>query len=181
MPLRTDTSLGNETSRKTCLKEADLENKAVKLTCSFTASEIVGTTEIGVYCTNRDKSVVLISHDIFDRIENSLINNLSGSVEVEYTFLFTTATTRTGWIKLENYQNVYYMYEPSNVTGVVEDDVNGYTARVDIKGVEDNPSSYYYDSSATRNLYIHTVDDENPNNKKILIQTKEDNKEVSIE
>ncbi len=170
--------LGNETSRKTCIKEADLQNKSVKLTCSFNASEIVGTTEIGVYCTNQSKSVVLISHDIFEKIENSLINNLSGSVEVEYTFLFTTSTTRKGWVKLENYQNVYYIYEPSNVTGVIEEDVNGYTARTDIASVENNKSSYYYDSTNTRNLYIHTMDDENPNNQKMLIQTKEDNKEV---
>lgn len=170
--------LGNETSRKTCIKEADLQNKSVKLTCSFNASEIVGTTEIGVYCTNQSKSVVLISHDIFEKIENSLINNLSGSVEVEYTFLFTTSTTRKGWVKLENYQNVYYIYEPSNVTGVIEEDVNGYTARTDIASVENNKSSYYYDSTNTRNLYIHTMDDENPNNQKMLIQTNEDNKEV---
>ena len=170
--------LGNETSRKTCIKEADLQNKSVKLTCSFNASEIVGTTEIGVYCTNQSKSVVLISHDIFEKIENSLINNLSGSVEVEYTILFTTSTTRKGWVKLENYQNVYYIYEPSNVTGVIEEDVNGYTARTDIASVENNKSSYYYDSTNTRNLYIHTMDDENPNNQKMLIQTKEDNKEV---
>ena len=73
---------------------------------------------------------------------------------------------------------MYYIYEPSNVTGVIEEDVNGYTARTDIASVENNKSSYYYDSTNTRNLYIHTMDDENPNNQKMLIQTKEDNKEV---
>lgn len=181
IPLRSDTVLGNETLRKTCVKEADLKEKAVKLTCSFTASDIVGTTEIGVYCSNKDRTPVLISHDNFERIEDNLLNNLSGTVEVEYTFFFSTSTTRTGWIKLNEYENVYYLYEPSNVRGVIEDDVNGYTSRLDISGVENNPASYYYDSKSTRNLYIHTVDGNDPNNRKILIQTNEDNTEDWIE
>lgn len=174
VPLRTDTKLGNETLKKTCIKEANLNGKSVKLTCSFTASDIVGTTEIGVYCSNQNNDLVLISHDIFERIENNLLTNLSGSVEVEYSFLFSTSTTRTGWNKLSNYDNVYYLYEPSNVVGVVEDKVNGYTKRLNVSGVENNPSSYYYDSTNTRNLYIHTTDSTNPNNKQMLIETKED-------
>lgn len=177
IPLRTDTVLGNETLRKTCFKQVDSYKKAVKLTCSFTASDIVGTTEIGVYCSNQERTLILISHDIFERIESSLLTNLSGTVEVEYSFLFTTATTRNDWNKLSGYENVYYLYEPSNVVGVVEDKVNGYSTKLDINGVEDNLASYYYDSSMTRNLYIHTTDGKDPATKQILIQTKEDNME----
>lgn len=171
VPLRTDTKLGNETSRKTCIKEADLQNKQVKLSCSFTASEIVGTTEIGVVCLNSNDVSVLISHDTFEKINEGLLTNLTGSVEVEYSFQFSTSTIRTGWSLLEGKNYTYYLYEPSNVCGVIENGVNGYKQVSNKDLVESNNASYSYDSK-TKNIYIHTVNNSNPNGEEILVQTK---------
>lgn len=180
IPLRTDTSLGNETVKRTCIKIADLSHKLVKLTCSFTASEIVGTTEIGVYAKNKDDKDILISHDLFDKIDSRLLNNLSGSVEVEYDFYFSTSTRRTGWIPLEGYSNVYYLYEPNNVVGVIEDDVTGYHRQLNKVNVRDNSGSYYYDT-ITQNIYIHTSDGLNPVNHNILVQTKEVEEDIELD
>ena len=168
IPLRTDSKLGNETSRKTCVKEADLINKCVKLTASFSASDIVGTTEIGVA---NDK--ILISHDIFEKIDNKLLTNLLGTVEVEYTFQFSTSTIKTGWIPVGgNYPHVYYLYEPNQVIGVTENNTTGYRKLNSKEDVESHTASYYYDVT-TQNIYIHTLDNGNPNDEVILIETKQ--------
>lgn len=172
IPLRTDKQLGNETIRKVCMKTPDLENKCIKLQASFTASEIVGTTEIGVVT---DK--LLISHDVFEKIDESLLVNLIGTVEVEYTFQLSTSTIRKGWLKVndtetQSFRYTYRIYEPSYVTGVTENTSTGYRKVASKELVEQENCSYYYDVF-TQNLYIHTLNNSDPNNEEILIETKE--------
>lgn len=182
-PMKTGTELGNETLRRICTKEADLDNKCIRLKGSFTSSEIVGTTEIGVCCLNSNDTPILISHDVFTKIDNTLLTNLSGSVEIEYLFQFSTSTIRTGWTQVttQGFHNTYYLYEPNEVNGVIQDNVHGYKNVKTKEAVEKNNGSYFYDT-VTQNLYINTVkkdtssttentSSDNPNNHIILIQT----------
>ena len=130
----------------------------------------MGSTEIGVSCLNSDGNSVLISHDTFEKVNNTLLTNLTGSIEVEYTFQFSTSTIRTGWTKLENKSYTYYLYEPSVVIGVTENETTGYQ-RVSSKDLVDNNNASYYYDSFQQNIYIHTKDNTNPNDEKILLQT----------
>ena len=58
---KSDIRLGNETVRKKCSSEVNLDKKQIILTCTCSASEIIDTSEIGVA-----NDSVLISHDTYD-------------------------------------------------------------------------------------------------------------------
>lgn len=169
VPLKSDESLGNLLTKKTASRIANLNEKAVDLKASFTASEIIGTTEIGVM--NNDN--VLISHDVFKEIKSENLLNPIGSVEITYSFQFSTATTRTGWMnKLINNYKVYYIYEPSNIIGVYEDTTNNGYRRVN-SDVEcaTTECSYYYDMS-NKILYVHTTGRVDVEGVELIIQSK---------
>lgn len=167
IPLKTDTQLGNELIRKNASRQADLDDVSVVLSKSFTTAEIVGISEIGVA---NDK--ILISHDVFNEIDMSMLNNLIGTVEVEYSFKFSTATIRNGWTKLKNTLHTYYIYEPSNVLRLYEQNTgHGYTKVTNKSLVDNKECSYYYDT-ITKNLYVHTSKGESPENFDVIIESK---------
>lgn len=165
-PLKTDIKLGNETVRQSCSKEADINTNSIILRNSFTAEDMIGITEIGVAT---DK--FLVSHDVFEKIDNTIITNLLGTVEVEYIFTFNTSTVKSNWTPSTQYKNVYYTYEPSYVNNVIQDNIHGYTRMDTVERLEEYGASYYYDTN-TRNLYIHP---------KQIIRTKNDGTDELIE
>ena len=71
-----------------------------------------------------------------------------------------------------NHPHTYYIYEPNQVVGVKENDTTGYRKVGGKDKVESQSASYYYDIT-TQNLYIHTLDNGNPNDEEILIETKQ--------
>ena len=164
-PTQTDISLGNEVIRRTCSSNVDIDGRLIRLNASFNAHEIVGITEIGV----RNKNY-LISHDVFKELTSDMLVNPIGSVEVEYTFQFSTSTIRQGWNVVYG-QSIYWIYEPNYVMGVSEEKTGtGYHKVNNKEQVYNNKGSYYYDK-ILKNLYIHIQgEDVTPNN--ILIQTK---------
>ena len=179
IPLKTDRQLGNETCRHECYKQADINTNSIVLTNSFTGEEIRGITEIGVATDD-----FLISHDVFEKIDNSIISNLLGTIEVEYTFTFKTTTTRKDWTLADGYTKTYFVYEPSFVSGVFEDGKHGYISLNSKNDVEQNPASYYY-NSFTNNLYIHPKRrsdgvELDPNLLNISIQTSYNNETLDL-
>lgn len=173
IPLKSDEKLGNEKFRRTCNREVDLNNKRIRLTASFSSDEIVGITEIGVA-----NDSFLISHDTFHEIESDLLVNPIGSVDIEYSFQFSTGTLRQNWIKVPNLINTYSIFEPSLVIGVIEKDSGtGYRKLGTIQKVDEIDCSYYYDIN-TSNLYVQcgsdVTSDEylSPNEVDLIIQTK---------
>lgn len=179
-PLKTDISLGNETSRRTCDKKADITNSLIRLTSSFNTDEIVGASEIGVAT---DK--FLISHDTFEKINSEVINTLIGTVEIEYTFEFQTSTIRQDWTLANDCTCTYYVYEPSYVVGVFENKNIGYTQVNSKEEVEEKQATFYYDFNL-HNLYIHpkqqkqngVMIDIPPTELEILIQTRYNNESL---
>ena len=171
---KTDTTLGNETVRKRCVCEVNLETKQIKLYCSCSASEILGTSEIGV--ANED---ILISHDIYKEIDNEFITTID-SVEVIYTFDFSTSATKNDWKYYTNgdegntKNNIYYTTEENTVVGVTEENtMSGYKAVSSIKSLKSITGAYFYDV-ATNTLFIRTTKNDNPNavGYKIVISTR---------
>ena len=106
VPQKEDIKLGNETSRRKCVCLADLNEKQIKLTATFPAKEVIGTTEIGVFS---DK--VMISHDKYSKIDDSFLG-VAGEVKIEYIFQLSTGALRGGW-KQSIKTHVFYIYEPN--------------------------------------------------------------------
>lgn len=166
-----DKSLGNETTRKECVKTVDADNHKIILTANFTPSQLLGTTEIGV--ANDD---ILISHDIYEKITNSTLEGNIGEIEVEYTFELSTSSIRSNWTKKTdteyNPYNVYYIDEPNNVVTVTEENNNyGYRRVNKLNSLKSITGAYYYDSTLKK-LYIRDSTGGNPNNNIILVQNK---------
>ncbi len=181
---KNDLNLGNETVRKICRKNVNLDKHQLVLSCECSVREIENTTEIGVA---NDK--VLISHDIYE-LEENLLNPSLGNVEIEYIFQLATLTDRHDWkyassLDLITYDengneiarelcNIYYIYEDNNVVNVLEKNSNsGYHSVNTKEALQNNLGAYYYDVE-TKTLYIRTIEDDNPKQDKyeILIQTK---------
>lgn len=166
---KSDVNLGNETVRKKCVSEVNLNAKQIILYCSCTASEILGISEIGV--ANNE---ILISHDVFEAINEEFITDNIDSVEINYTFDLQSASQRTGWQYYtgrddDEVTNIYYIVEETTVTGVTEKDSNsGYRSVNSIDSLKLYTGAYYYDD-ITDTLFIRTTKNDDPNNYKILI------------
>ena len=166
-PKKTDVSLGNLTVKKQVTSSVDLTNKKIILEATFEAGEVLGTCEIGV--ANDD---ILISHDIYEKMTSTFLEDSIGEVDVTYTFELTTGSIRKDFNKVADKDYTYWIAEPSMVVGVTEKDTNsGLRVVSSIADVESNVGSYYY-SIQTKNLYIHTTRSSNPNLENIIIETK---------
>ena len=166
-PKKSDISLGNLTVKKQVTSSVDLSNKKIILEATFEAGEVLGTCAIGV--ANDD---VLISHDIYEKMSSSFLEDSIGEVDVTYSFELTTGSIRKDFNKVADKDYTYWIAEPSLVVGVTEKDTNCGLRYVDsIDDVEATVGSYYY-SISTKNLYIHTTRSSNPNLENIIIETK---------
>lgn len=166
-PKKSDVSLGNLTVKKQVTSSVDLINKKIILEATLEAGEVLGTCEIGV--ANDD---ILISHDIYEKMTNSFLEDSIGEVDVTYTFEITTGSIRKDFNKVVDKNHTYWIAEPSLVVGVTEKDTNCGLRRVNsIEEVDSIIGSYYY-SIDTKNLYIHTTRNTNPNLENIIIETK---------
>lgn len=161
---KSDIQLGNETIRGKCIKSVDLDNKQIILTKNFPSKDVLGTTEIGIH-----NGKILISHDVYEKIDDEFLTPSIGDVTINYMFQFTTGSSKTGWAKTNDYSNVYYVVEPNTVVGVSENECGAYRSVPNIATVNMTKGSFYYDISS-KNLYIHTLDDGNPNNKDLIVQ-----------
>ena len=165
VPLKTDKQLGNELSRKLASRKANLTEKAVDLKASFTASEVMGSTEIGVA-----NDEILISHDVFEEIDSDTLINPIGEVEVTYSFQFSTATIRIGWVN--DGKGVYHIYEPSNIIMVYENTTkNGYRRVASEEECRSVEYSYFY-NALKQVLYIHTGNNQSVDTLELIIQSK---------
>lgn len=162
-PQKQDLRLGAEKSRKSVQPTVDLTNRQLLLNVQFEASEIQGTTEIGVFAGD-----TLISRDIYDEID---LSDLTGVVNLTYTFDLQTGGYRSDWIKVDNYNHVYVCREPNKVTEVYEESTETGYRRINtnIQEVDDTPASYFYIQN-TKSLYIHTSTGKAPEN--IIVKTR---------
>ena len=166
-PKKSDVTLGNLIVKKQVDSSVDLKNKRIILEATFEAGEVLGTCEIGV--GNDD---ILISHDIYEKMTDTFLQDSIGNVDVTYTFELTTGSIRKDFNKVADKNYTYWIAEPSLVVGVSEKDTNcGLRCVTSIEDVDSVIGSYYYDIG-TKNLYIHTTRNSNPNLENIIIETK---------
>jgi len=168
---KSDMSLGNETFKKKAIVEVDGNQMQIRLTCSCTLSEIINTCEIGT-----SNGTVLISHDSYNKITSEDVGDNVDSVEITYIFDFSTSATRSGWLYYSQADtqstqyNIYYIVEESNVTAV-SDDTNGYHIVDSLESLKSSMGAFYYDNFS-KNLYVRTINGDDPNNLSINITTE---------
>lgn len=169
---KTDMNLGNETVKKKAIVEVDGNQKQIRLITSCTLSEIINTCEIGT-----SNGEILISHDSYNKITNEDIGENVDSVEITYIFDFKTSQTKTGWIYYTpadtggTTNHIYYIVEEEKVISVTDNFKNGYHKCSSINDLKNTTGAYYYDNFS-KNLYIRTINNENPDNIEISIQTE---------
>lgn len=163
---KADIQLGNETIRKKCVKSIDLNNKQIVLTANFPAKDVLGTSEIGVH-----NGKILLSHDVYEKIDDSFLTFSIGDVTINYMFQFSTGSFKTGWEAATNRNNTYYVVEPNEVVGVSENEGGAYHRVDNLNEVTSTRGSYFYDN-LSKNLYVHTLDDGNPENKNMIVQLR---------
>lgn len=165
-PLETDEELGVETCRKICNTKVKPKQNTLEINCDFTAGEVVDTCEIGVA---NDK--MLISHDLYETLSFEVIGDTSSNIFLTYNFYISPGSIRNHWQKSTIYGNsIYYIYEPNNVVGVLEYNTgSGYVRKNNVNDLKTNKGAYYYDKKS-KNLYIRTSNDSNPNDNEIIIQ-----------
>lgn len=167
-PRKTDTKLGKLSVTKECTTAVDLVNKRLRLTANFNASEVLNTSEIGVSNGN-----ILISHDIYEKISESVLqNDTISNIHLTYDFNLVTGGIRGNWMPTKANSQIFYIYEPTAVVGVVEaNSGNGYAKKDSVEELTGNPGTYYY-SANSKNLYIHPTNNETPGDNEIIVQTK---------
>ena len=179
-PQKFDEKLGNETKRKSCSQEVLLDENKLKLTTNFLTEDLLGATEIGVLTTTLEGKEILISHDVFNTtlLNEALMYGATGSIELEYSFYFSSSQLKTGWRKYKRDNNVYWVFEPNEVRSVFDDTTNyGLRKLNNIIEVQDIKNSYFHDKNGTKNIYIHLyhendTDAPNPNHHDILIENR---------
>lgn len=148
------------TTKTTVNKNVDYANRQIVLTGNFTSDNTNNINEIGVLTSaNR-----LISHDCFEKITIPSNSTLS----ITYIFTLSLGLIKTEWTKLSGYTNVYKANETQTVKAVEETDTqSGYILYSNLTDVDKTRNSFYY---ANGKLYVHTSDDNAPNNHTIEIK-----------
>lgn len=165
-PRKSDTKLSMQTIEKKCKMKVDIVNKRVMLSCDFTASEIMDTTEIGV----KNSDGKLISHDSYAKIGSTILDNTTSTVHLDYYFSVSTGSIKGNWKVSNASKNIYRIYEPNTVVGVIENNTNsGYVRKNSINELVNG--SYYYNKN-TKDLYIKNSKNSDPNDDEIIVQTR---------
>ncbi len=171
LPQKTDLNLGNETSKRKCVCEADLESKRLILTATFKATEILGTTEIGV-----SNGQILISHDRYEKITQDHLSGAIGDVRIEYIFQLSTGAIKRGWTPSTEGNNIFYAPEKNEVISVFENNTgSGYRRLYNLQDLRDIKGGFFYDSTS-QNIYIKPTKDADKiidiDNEEIVVQVK---------
>ena len=170
-PQKSDLGLGNQTSKKTCICEADLQSKRLILTANFKADDMLGTTEIGV-ANNK----LLIIHDRYEKLTNTHLEGAVGDIKIEYIFQLSTGAIKRGWTQSTEGNNIFYAPEKNEVVGVFENNTgSGYRRLYSLTDLRNVKGGFYYDTTS-KNIYIKPTKDADKivdiDNEEIVVQVK---------
>lgn len=165
LPQKKDVGLTNETVRKKCTKKVNLKEKTLDLSCQFSATEAINTCEIGVV-----SGETLISHDVYEKIDETILGNTTSLINLTYSFVLETGGFRNRWEESTKYTGAYYLTEPNEVIGVINaSNKLGFEKKIAPESLTDN--SFYYDSTS-QTLYVKTSNNSKPTTNQLIIQTR---------
>lgn len=133
------------------------------LNSTLQGSLLNNTTEIGVL-TDKD---TLVSRNVHEEV----IVPDNSTVTVDYRYTFHSGAYKTNW-ETTNALNVFKINETEEIHSIIEtNNDSGYIRKNNINDVINTQGTYYHNLSDNI-LYIHTSDNENPNNYRILVNYK---------
>ena len=154
-PSRQDLKLGKETIRKLVDYIVDIENNVLVFEASFTAKEILNTTEIGIF-TEDD---ILISRDVYETVTDDILEDTTSTVNMDYRIYFNTGATHSKWLTSTTADDILYRYENNPVISVREINTDtGYLRVNSLEELDDLAKGGYFYDITSRNLYIKTSD-----------------------
>ncbi|WP_296882092.1 hypothetical protein [uncultured Methanobrevibacter sp.] len=165
-PKRTDRKLSNERLRKKCSSTVEIDNKRIILSCNVTVDEISDATEIGVISLNSKNEDLLISHDVYNKIDQTVFSGISGEINIEYIYQFTTSFQKNAWSIIDETNNIFYSYEENTVIRVFENN-SGYRSVSSLEELKNHDGAFYQDLT-DKILYIKPIGD--LNNSDIIVQ-----------
>ena len=154
-PSRQDLKLGKETIRKLVDYTVDIENNVLIFEASFTAKEILNTTEIGIFTEEE----ILVSRDVYETVTDDILEDTTSSVNMQYRIYFNTGATHSKWSTSTTADDILYRYENNPVISVREINTDtGYLKVNSLKDLDDLAKAGYFYDVTSRNLYIKTSD-----------------------
>jgi hypothetical protein len=157
-PSRQDLKLGKETIRKLVDYTVDIENNVLIFEASFTAKEILNTTEIGIFTDDE----VLVSRDVYETVTDNILEDTTSSININYRIYFNTGATHSKWLTSTTSDDILYRFENNPVISVREINTDTGYLRVDsLEDLNDLAKAGYFYDVISRNLYIKTSDCDN--------------------
>lgn len=152
-PSRQDLKLGKETVRKEVDYSIDIDNNMIVFQATFTAAEVLNTTEIGLL----NEEDILICRDVYETITDEILEDTTSSINMEYNIHFDTGAVHSKWATSTIADDILYKYEINPVIGVRELNTNtGYVSVASLNDLDDLQKAGYYYDVVTKNLYIKT-------------------------
>ena len=152
-PTLTQTTLVTETNR-TATTNTPLGTPTwqVKFNAVFSASQVSGSTEIGVFDA-------LAGGNMLSRNVHVALSVPPGaSISFDYIFGLYSSKVSYDWVLTSGQTLVYEIADSVNVGGVMEMDTgNGYTKKTSIATVAATAGTYWHDSGANK-TYVHCTD-----------------------
>lgn len=152
-PSRQDLKLGKETVRKEVDYDIDIDNNMIVFKATFTAAEVLNTTEIGLF----NEEDILVSRDVYQTITDEILEDTTSSINMEYNVHFDTGAVHSKWQTSTLSSDILYKYEANPVIGVRELNTNtGYIRANSLQEMQGIAKARYFYDVTTKNLYIKT-------------------------
>lgn len=152
-PSRQDLKLGKETVRKAVDYNIDIDNNMIVFKATFTAAEVLNTTEIGLF----NEEDILVSRDVYQTITDEILEDTTSSINMEYNVHFDTGAVHSKWQTSTLASDILYKYETNPVIGVRELNTNtGYIRANSLQEMQGMAKARYFYDVTTKNLYIKT-------------------------
>lgn len=152
-PSKQDLKLGKETVRKEVDYDIDIDNNMIVFKATFTAAEVLNTTEIGLF----NEEDILVSRDVYQTITDEILEDTTSSINMEYNMHFDTGAVHSKWQTSTLSSDILYKYETNTVIGVREVNTNtGYIRANSLQEMQGMAKARYFYDVTTKNLYIKT-------------------------
>lgn len=149
-PDKQDQDLGNQTYQVQPKMSVNLLENSLNMSATLNPEQLIGVCEIGVK-TGDD---LLISRDVFKPFTADILG-ASSSINIDYQYVIETGDVHSDWTPYTQKQGVYYTSTKNIVTGVSDENGNGYIKKDSIDELT-QAGTYYYSNTAQK-VYINPI------------------------
>lgn len=149
-PDKQDQDLGNQTYQVQPKMSVNLLENSLNMSATLNPEQLIGVCEIGVKTADN----ILVSRDVFKPFTADILG-ASSSINIDYQYVIETGDVHSDWTPYTQKQGVYYTSTKNIVTGVFDENGNGYIKKNSIDELTE-AGTYYYSNTAQK-VYIKPV------------------------